>query len=1003
MPDVICPECGSENVFFSKKRQIYVCEDCEHTFDVEIKSSKRRKIFFSYAHDENEWLVSKFRKDLENRGFEIWIDRSKIKSGDDWRRTITEGLLESDGVVAFLSKHSVRVPGVCLDEIRIAFSVKGGNIRTVLMESENDVIPPSSISGIQWLDLSSWTSEVCKIETWQAWYDSKLDELQKSLERDDFSSFSGDIETINKTLNVVVTDSKEHLLVSKPYFGRKWLGDMVENWRSTDTDSQVLIIYGAPGLGKSAFVANQLHFNSHVLCGFFCEWDKESQKDPKNISKALAFKLSTQLPDYRKILLSRLEGRGTDYLKALTASETFEQLIVQPLSELIDGGRDRQIIFVDGLDEADTGGSNEFARILSESAKKLPKWIGLVITSRPEGNIRRYFSGYSQLECSTVSDKNDMDIQEYILECLGEELSVSLNKEQLISGILSSCEGNFLYATMFAEAVKKKSIDINDVSNYPKGLDAIHLQNFKRAFPDISAYSIPRRILEVLVASDGMPFDLVCKTADVNRYDFITFREDIGSLLVESVDPVGIQSEQCKSYSFCHKSVQDWLTDQNKSGRFYVDAESGCKRASVYFHLHIKKQPVPDEAIRGLTDYTENYVRNHLIEFWQKNSEWQQIEQFLLEDDTPLLPYWKCIDDFPDGWNTKNLLNTLWDRSDCNEFFNTLQRSGERKLVSDILEELNRLKGIGSFNRDLFETYVDIVHLGGGYKKAVHLYENYLSGFSSEELFADPSLLHYNIRRIHHSMFFAPVKDLINEAVEVFQKMDPEKTPKDYNEILFLIGGNLGVLSGDFDFAERWLKKAESFAHQINDKDFQSRAARKKADLLCVNGRYSDALSLIQEFVNIDSYPKTRYEIYLIGALAETYRQMAEYDKSEYAYRKLLDITQTKGLVGWQCHAFLGLSVLLISDDLNKTDEAIKNLQSAKKIYTNAEQAWGIVNSSIVEGLLKQYTKTFAEKDYEALLDMKQYSEKLQYSYETSVLNDLTNGRLSNNYRLLFL
>lgn len=269
-----------------------------------------------------------------------------------------------------------------------------------------------------------------------------------------------------------------------------------------------------------------------------------------------------------------------------------------------------------------------------------------------------------------------------------------------------------------------------------------------------------------------------------------------------------------------------------------------------------------------------------MIEFWQKNSEWERVERFLLEDDTPLLPYWKCIDDFPEGWNIKNLLNALWERSDCNEFFNTLQRSGERKLVSDILEELSKLKGIGSFNRDLFETYVDIVHLGGGYKKAVRLYENYLGGFSQEELFSDVSLLHYNIRRIHHSMFFAPVKDLIKEAVDVFQKMNPTKTPKDYNEILFLIGGNLGVLSGDFDFAERWLKKAESFADQINDKDFKSRAARKKADLLCVNGKYSDALSLIHEFVSIDTYPKTRYEIYLIGSLAETYRQMAE-----YAYR----------------------------------------------------------------------------------------------------------------------
>ena len=269
MPEVTCPKCGSENVFFSKKRHIYVCEDCDNTFDLESKSSKQRKIFFSYAHSENEWLVSKFKKDLENRGFEIWIDRSEIKSGDDWRRSITDGLLESNGVVAFLSKHSVRFPGVCLDEIRIALSVKGGNIRTVLMESENDVMPPSSISSIQWLGVSNWSSEVCNIETWQTWYESKLDELQKRLERDDFSSFSGEIEIINKALNVVITDSKENLLISKPYFGRKWLGDMVENWRCNDTDSQVIIIYGAPGLGKSAFVANQLHFNNHALCGFF--------------------------------------------------------------------------------------------------------------------------------------------------------------------------------------------------------------------------------------------------------------------------------------------------------------------------------------------------------------------------------------------------------------------------------------------------------------------------------------------------------------------------------------------------------------------------------------------------------------------------------------------------------------------------------------------------------------------------------------------------------------
>lgn len=27
-----CPFCGSEDIYFSKKRKIFVCEDCDETF-----------------------------------------------------------------------------------------------------------------------------------------------------------------------------------------------------------------------------------------------------------------------------------------------------------------------------------------------------------------------------------------------------------------------------------------------------------------------------------------------------------------------------------------------------------------------------------------------------------------------------------------------------------------------------------------------------------------------------------------------------------------------------------------------------------------------------------------------------------------------------------------------------------------------------------------------------------------------------------------------------------
>lgn len=136
-----CPGCGSDNIYFSKKRQVYVCEDCELEFAEERSDIQVKTIFFSYAHDENEWLVQKLKVDIEQRGHKVWIDKSEIKSGDDWRQSITEGILSSSGVIAFLSKHSVRIPGVCLDELRIALSVKNGNIKTVLLEDESEVLP----------------------------------------------------------------------------------------------------------------------------------------------------------------------------------------------------------------------------------------------------------------------------------------------------------------------------------------------------------------------------------------------------------------------------------------------------------------------------------------------------------------------------------------------------------------------------------------------------------------------------------------------------------------------------------------------------------------------------------------------------------------------------------------------------------------------------------------------------------------------------------------------
>lgn len=40
-----CPGCGSDNIYFSKKRQVYVCEDCELEFADEKPEIQGKTIF----------------------------------------------------------------------------------------------------------------------------------------------------------------------------------------------------------------------------------------------------------------------------------------------------------------------------------------------------------------------------------------------------------------------------------------------------------------------------------------------------------------------------------------------------------------------------------------------------------------------------------------------------------------------------------------------------------------------------------------------------------------------------------------------------------------------------------------------------------------------------------------------------------------------------------------------------------------------------------------------
>lgn len=75
----------------------------------------------------------------------------------------------------------------------------------------------------------------------------------------------------------------------------------------------------------------------------------------------MAFRLASKLPDYRSLLLHQFDSDVN--LDEMNAETLFDFLLTYPLSNLVDGNREKGIIVVDGLDEAETDGENPLAEV----------------------------------------------------------------------------------------------------------------------------------------------------------------------------------------------------------------------------------------------------------------------------------------------------------------------------------------------------------------------------------------------------------------------------------------------------------------------------------------------------------------------------------------------------------------------------------------------------------------------------------------------------------------
>ena len=588
-----------------------------------VQSMPRGRVFLSYGHDPAcVEIVQRIRLDLQAAGWEPWVDDKGIRFGDDWRREITKGIQESQHVLAFLSQHSTRKPGVCRQEVAIALGPRKGHVYTVLVEPLERVSPPLIVSHMQWLDMQQWQElKLNDPAAYEALYRKSLAEILRVLERNE--PFAGDIELLQRWLDPL-DGTTDMLAAEEGFTGRRWLLDglveqpawktddgsevlstqdgsvnpafageadqvsptapvgEIERWRTSGSPNRVFWISAGPGWGKSAVAARLAHAaRGRVMAVHYCRYNKPGTRDARQVVRTLAFQMATQLGDYRELLVR--QAKQGSALAELNALELFDKLLANPLAHELGGGRgahDRHLIVLDALDETLEDDQSELLNLVAGEFGKLPPWLGLVVTSRPEAPVLRQLGAFGVQHQREDDPRNLQDLRAYVDFWLQGVALEPAQREQALSAVVQASEGMFLYVRQLREAVDSGAVppaQLTDPGSLPKGLAGLYERWFQARFKDdkgqIAYDAWQRPLLELMLAArEPLPVALAHAVLDWGPYGEANALEPLGTLC----------SQQGGTVSLFHKSLADWLSKREDSGRrFHVSTAQGHQRLAT--------------------------------------------------------------------------------------------------------------------------------------------------------------------------------------------------------------------------------------------------------------------------------------------------------------------------------------------------------------------------------------------------------------------------------------
>ena len=230
----------------------------------------------------------------------------------------------------------------------------------------------------------------------------------------------------------------------------EWVADPYE--KKDGPHSNTYWFYGSPGIGKTALahsICASLHDRDQLAGAFFCRRDDPNLSKHRNVLPTLINKLAGIFPPFRTIVANRLRNDpnlSPESMKGALFLEFIRNLPRQPRHALV--------FVIDAFDECgDERSRPALLNVLTDVVVHAP-WLKVIITSRPEADIHRFFNGLSQSSYSSQDLAADQEAsvdlrtfaqREFVRVAEKWFLSTPWPEGSLFEKVISRANGLFIF------------------------------------------------------------------------------------------------------------------------------------------------------------------------------------------------------------------------------------------------------------------------------------------------------------------------------------------------------------------------------------------------------------------------------------------------------------------------------------------------------------------------------------------------------------------------------